>query len=162
MNTIKTPHGYKELVKTFGDLTLFLDSKGVPSNVWNAMMTTVNFPLPIPSAWVEKQLITRCTVHKLIAPIVDSLFKEIHRIGYWNEFDSFGGGYFVRKKRTAGNDWSTHSWGIALDFNVQENLQGMTPTMNPEIVKTFERFGFIWGGRWQKPDGMHFQFCDNY
>ena len=126
-------------------------------------MTAVRFPLPIPSSWNPELMITRCTVHKLIAPIVEKIFKEIHEAGYWNELKDFGGGYFVRKKR--GSDkWSTHSWGIALDFNVQDNMMGMTPTMDAKILEIFERYGWIWGGRWQgkNVDAMHFQFVNGY
>lgn len=107
-------------------------------------------------------MIQRCTVHKLIAPTVEKILKEIHQAGYWNELKTFGGAYHVRKKRTTGNEYSTHSWGIALDFNVQDNLQGMKPNMNPKIVEIFEKHGLVWGGRWKSPDGMHFQFCDGY
>lgn len=28
----------------------------------------------------------------------------------------------------------------------------------PEVVRVFERHGFIWGGRWYHYDTMHFEF----
>ncbi|MFL5797973.1 MAG: M15 family metallopeptidase [Actinomycetota bacterium] len=54
---------------------------------------------------------------------------------------------------------SHHSWGVAIDLNVAENLRGRVPTMDPRVVAAFERWGFTWGGRWIIPDGMHFEFA---
>jgi len=41
---------------------------------------------------------------------------EIKRLG----FDLFGGNHNPRKMR-GGSGWSTHSWGIAIDFNPERN-----------------------------------------
>jgi hypothetical protein len=53
---------------------------------------------------------------------------------------------------------SHHSWGAAIDINVSSNPYGHTPHQDPRIVAIFERWGFTWGGRWLRPDGMHFEF----
>ncbi len=51
-----------------------------------------------------------------------------------------------------------HAWGLAVDFNVRGNEFGNhNPEMDPRIVEIFERWGFVWGGRWSTPDGMHFE-----
>lgn len=52
---------------------------------------------------------------------------------------------------------SMHSWGLAIDINVSTNRLGAAPTMDPRIVQVFDRWGFVWGGRWRRPDGMHFE-----
>jgi hypothetical protein len=57
----------------------------------------------------------------------------------------------------AGTTLSSHAWGIAIDINVQGNHYGATPTMPDEVVETFARHGFVWGGDWLIPDGMHFE-----
>lgn len=59
----------------------------------------------------------------------------------------------------AGTTLSSHAWGIAIDLNVQGNHYGAEPTMPPEVIETFTRHGFVWGGDWLTPDGMHFELA---
>jgi hypothetical protein len=43
--------------------------------------------------------------------------------------------------------------------NVQQgNLFGQTPHQDPRLVDVFERWGFVWGGTFIEPDGMHFEY----
>lgn len=65
---------------------------------------------------------------------------------------------------------SSHSFGTALDLNTElggywrwsgasEGRVGPYRNHFPEaLVATFERFGFIWGGKWHHFDGMHFEY----
>ena len=53
---------------------------------------------------------------------------------------------------------SRHSWGAALDINARSNCLGCKPTMNRQVVRIFEKWGFVWGGRFALPDGMHFEW----
>jgi hypothetical protein len=63
---------------------------------------------------------------------------------------------------------SAHSWGIAIDLNVAHSdywrwqKKGAAPAWRNqiplEIVRVFERHGFIWGGRWHHFDTMHFEY----
>lgn len=75
-----------------------------------------------------------------------------HLIKTWD------GCFNIRKKRGA-QSMSLHSWGLAIDINASWNRMGMKPTMPMELVECFEEAGFEWGGRWTKPDGMHFQLA---
>jgi hypothetical protein len=68
---------------------------------------------------------------------------------------NFAGCYNDRNKRGDSGEKSTHAWGIAIDINV-----GLTQP--PELVAIFEKHGWQWGGRWKKPDSMHFQRCTGY
>ena len=60
--------------------------------------------------------------------------------------------------------FSTHSWGIAFDINVNWNGYGSRPAPSgshgsvAELVSIFANRGFTWGGHWRTPDGMHFQY----
>lgn len=67
---------------------------------------------------------------------------------------------------------SAHSYGIAIDINVSMSdywlwaNQGKSETATiayrnripAEIVRVFEKHGFIWGGRWYHYDTMHFEY----
>ncbi|MDA7848210.1 SH3 domain-containing protein [Sulfurospirillum sp.] len=60
---------------------------------------------------------------------------------------------------------SAHSFGISLDINVKnsnywkwdKNL-AFRNKIPKEIVDIFEKYGFIWGGRWYHYDTMHFEY----
>ena len=53
---------------------------------------------------------------------------------------------------------SHHTWGVALDVNVAANPYGSPANQDPRMVEVFERWGFIWGGIFTAPDGMHFEW----
>ena len=61
---------------------------------------------------------------------------------------------------------SMHAYGAAIDLNLAYSnywlWDGRGGTfknhMPREIVTAFERHGFIWGGRWQHYDTMHFEY----
>jgi peptidoglycan LD-endopeptidase CwlK len=79
------------------------------------------------------------------------------------------GGYAYRV--IAGTDRkSMHSFGIAIDLNLQythywqwekTNTQGFREYKNRipiDIVEIFEKYGFVWGGKWWHFDTMHFEY----
>jgi hypothetical protein len=59
---------------------------------------------------------------------------------------------------------SAHSWGLAVDLNVERSHywrweKGGWKNLYPlAIVEAFEAEGFIWGGRWFHFDTMHFEY----
>ena len=79
--------------------------------------------------------------------------------------------FYWRKVRGA-NRQSAHSYGIAIDINTTYSNYWLWS--NPkrsetdkikyenripvEVVKVFEKYGFIWGGRWYHYDTMHFEY----
>lgn len=79
--------------------------------------------------------------------------------------------FYWRKVRGA-NRQSAHSYGIAIDINTSYSNYWLWSNpkcsetdkiryMNripKEIVKVFEKYGFIWGGRWYHYDTMHFEY----
>lgn len=84
-------------------------------------------------------------------------------------FETPGGGFNWRL--IGGTErLSAHSFGIAVDLNPAlggywrwsgrlEGDAGAFDNRIPEaVVSTFERFGFIWGGKWHHFDGMHFEY----
>ena len=63
---------------------------------------------------------------------------------------------------------SAHAWGAAIDIDSAQsdywrwsgNLRAPVwkNRIPIEIVRIFERHGFIWGGRWYHYDTMHFEY----
>ena len=60
---------------------------------------------------------------------------------------------------------SAHSYGISIDLNVKQSAYwkwdktySYKNKIPKEIVDIFERYGFIWGGRWYHYDTMHFEY----
>ena len=106
---------------------------------------------------------TRC--HRMVVPYVRAALVEVESSGLSAELDradfqAAGGCFNPRFNRGAdpGYSLSRHSWGIAVDFNPSSNRYGDVPTLSPEIVNIFRRWGFSWGGAWSVPDGMHFEW----
>ena len=106
--------------------------------------------------------------------------KELEALG-----PSFGkylvpsGGSYVPRCIAGTTRLSVHSFGIAVDINPQYGgywQYGLPHGMSEEqirqkkislvyknripieIVKVFEKHGFIWGGNWYHFDGMHFEY----
>lgn len=81
-------------------------------------------------------------------------------------------GTFVWRKVRGAQRMSSHSYGIAIDIGVPfsdywqwaygkvaETAQiGYKNKIPLEIVRVFEKHGFVWGGRWYHFDTMHFEY----
>ena len=75
------------------------------------------------------------------------------------------GGTFVWRNIAGTDRLSNHSFGTAIDINTkysdywQWNRNMTYSNRIPfEIVEVFEKYGFIWGGKWYHYDTMHFEF----
>ncbi len=96
-------------------------------------------------------------VHKdLVAPLSAAL-EDVCDAGLASKIKTYHGCYNVRKVRGSATQRSTHTWGLAVDFNAATNGLGMKPTMDPGVVEAFTSRGFVWGGKFRRKDGMHFQ-----
>lgn len=75
------------------------------------------------------------------------------------------GGTFVWRNIAGTNRLSNHSFGTAIDINTKysdywkwnKNVT-YTNRIPIEIVEVFEKYGFIWGGKWYHYDTMHFEY----
>lgn len=133
--------------------------------------------------WIEgwrKSYLTQCEVpeklrhvqgwqkgyfwcHRLAEPFFfKALIKIADKEDLCKYLKTFDGCYCVRKKRGNSNQWSVHSWAIAYDLNADENPMGHEGNMPEDIARIHEELGFVWGGRWQTKDKMHFQLVKGY
>jgi hypothetical protein len=141
---------------------------GKPNVTGEGYLVTIQLPYPMRIAWDTDTSVTRMRCHKLVADNFLAVFNEIHReYGYAKikelGIDLFGGCFNFRKMR-GGNDWSTHSWGIAIDLDPARNqLKETSKTARfarPEykkMIDIFYKHGFISLGRERNFDWMHFQ-----
>lgn len=95
--------------------------------------------------------------NKLMAAPLLQAFKNIVDRKLYGQVKTFDGCFNIRNVR-GGATLSNHSFGLALDINADTNPLGHEPTMSRELVACFTDAGFVWGGTWGRPDGMHFQF----
>lgn len=79
--------------------------------------------------------------------------------------------FYWRNVRGA-NRLSAHSYGMAIDINTSNSdywlwkYPGASETQKiayvnripKEVVEIFEKYGFVWGGRWYHFDTMHFEY----
>lgn len=65
---------------------------------------------------------------------------------------------FAARLTRGSTSLSRHSWGLAVDINVSTNPLGAVPTQDARVVAAFENHGFVWGGRFLRPDGHHFEY----
>ena len=87
-------------------------------------------------------------------------------------------GSFNYRKIAGTNRLSNHSFGIAVDFQLPKHLhkywrwdgctsedkvcpfptQLMNDAKLQQLVRIFEKHGFIWGGKWASYDSVHFEY----
>jgi hypothetical protein len=97
--------------------------------------------------------------HRAILPQLRRALRELVERGLGDAVRSYHGCFVPRYIGSdPANMLSYHSWGIAFDVNLAGNVRGQTPGQPTALVRTLERWGFTWGGRWLVPDGSHFEF----
>lgn len=120
-------------------------------------------------AWLGQQLpFTRINgASEQLKKVAEELQKHPQLRKYLTSASTF----YWRQVRGA-NRQSAHSYGIAIDINItysnywlwSNSNRSETDTLKYEnripleVVKVFEKYGFIWGGRWYHYDTMHFEY----
>lgn len=103
----------------------------------------------------------RC--HKLMIPQLEAALEDLQAQGLGHLIIPAQAGRCYQPRFVAkdpvNHALSKHAWGLAIDLNVNDNPEGSKPTIDPRAVAILEKWGFRWGGRWTKPDGMHFELA---
>ena len=90
----------------------------------------------------------------------------------WKKYITDIGGTFNWRKISGTDRLSAHAYGITIDINTKfsnywqwdcgckdENVGlGYKNKIPVELVRIFEKNGFIWGGKWYHYDTMHFEY----
>lgn len=127
----------------------------------------------VPCPWtlhMDKIVLHQIQIHKMAAESLTRILNYIwEQAGSTQEaieklhYDRYSGSYNYRPIRGS-HAMSMHSYGLAIDFDDQENQQHSQHHLFHDdslIVKAFEAESAVWGGRWggSTVDAMHFQFC---
>jgi hypothetical protein len=141
---------------------------GKPNTTGEGYLVTIQLPYPMRIAWDTDTTVSKMRCHKLVADRFLAVFNELMRVYGYEKIkelgiDLFGGCFNFRKMRQA-NEWSTHSWAIAIDLDparngmntVKAKAQFGKPEYKP-MLEVFKKHGFEWGGDLWGKDCMHFQ-----
>lgn len=130
--------------------------------------TFIQLPYKQKLSWNNRQTISRFSCHEKVH---DSLVRIFDRVlSHYGEeeievlrLDQFGGCLNVRKMR-GGSAWSTHSWGIAVDYDPTHNKlrwgrdrASFAKPAYDEWWKIWEDEGWVGLGREKNYDWMHIQ-----
>jgi hypothetical protein len=130
---------------------------------------TLQMPYPLRIAWKPEDTITRIQCHAKVHDAAKRVFERVLEVYGLAEIqrlrlDMFGGCLNVRKMR-GGNAWSMHSWGIAFDFDPENNQLNHTRASfaREEYKAWFDAWyeqGAIGLGPERNFDWMHTQFAN--
>lgn len=162
MNVPERPSGLDEIVKTFGNVRAYVRPDGTLSPDWERHeLGIANLPAPLPLGWDLEREVSRIRCHQKLVALFEATFFSIHHLGLWPLLKTFDGCFAWRPQRGSSRI-STHAWGISIDINAGSNQLGTAGDMSLQLIRAFEGQGFFWGGRFGRPDPMHFQFADSY
>lgn len=158
------PVGLDQIKRTFGNIHSYISAHGTLKPEWETtFLCRTRLPFAIPLSWDPAKKVRNLYCHKNLKEIFPAVFEAIDEAGLQSKVKTYGGCFNFRSKRM-GSKLSTHSWGIAIDLNPEQNGMGTSGNMPAGIVRIFKEFGFTWGGDWSGSscDPMHFQFCSGY
>ncbi|MBI4261478.1 MAG: M15 family metallopeptidase [Actinobacteria bacterium] len=120
-------------------------------------------------AWVTENIVTETvpllgevTCHRDLLPQLVAALERLEASGAGAEAvgSGYGGCYVPRFiNRDPTRALSYHAWGVAIDVNAAANPYGAEPDQDERLVEAMEAQGFSWGGRWDPPDAMHFEWA---
>lgn len=134
-------------------------------------LVMIELPYPMRIAWDTDVVVNKARCHKAIAINFIFVFQDIlahYGLEKIKELgiDLFGGIYNYRQMR-GGNDWSRHSWGIAIDLDPARNgLKVKKPKAQfskkeyKPMIDIFYKYGFVSYGREKNYDWMHFEIAE--
>lgn len=143
---------------------------GVP-DLKAKFMTLWDVPADLEIGFIPKRIYCN---KDLIDPLC-AAFCELVKTGLVSELKTWDGCFNIRvirgyekkyvqllkagKKEEAMRLMSIHSWALAVDMNAFENQLNTPGKLSKEFTKCFTDNGFDWGGKFKRPDPMHFQLA---
>ena len=103
---------------------------------------------------------------KDVAPILIAFCKEFNELVQpIDEGQRDDWSFAFRMTRGSDKILSNHSSGTAVDLNAIKNPLGKSNTFTKDQTNTIQlllvKYGLAWGGKWKRPDPMHFEIALN-
>ncbi len=122
--------------------------------------------------WLPNTLNKKIKVSKIngISQKIQAISNQLDSLPHLHKYIDNMGGTFNWRKISGTQRLSAHSFGIAIDINVnhsnywkwtkrkQDDIIYYKNKIPLELIEIFEKHGFIWGGRWYHYDSMHFEY----
>lgn len=125
----------------------------------------------VSAPWITREPALRITNVNGVDKALHAVVKELEQMPAMRKYLTTPGGTFNWRMIAGTTRLSAHSFGMAVDINVQySDYWRWSPEFKAgkslvyhnqiplEIVHVFERHGFIWGGKWYHYDTMHFEY----
>ena len=131
---------------------------GKPTEQGTGYLIPISLPYPMKLAWDLNTKVTTIRCHRLVADKLKEVFNELLLVYGLPKIQELGlniyGGCFNFRKMRGGNDYSRHSWGVAIDLDPERNqLKETSKTARfarPEykdMIDIFYKHGFVGLGR---------------
>lgn len=145
------------------DLTTYY---GKPGKV---KLVKVTCPWKLRLDWELSKTTTTISIHEKLGESLGRILQKVYE--HYGEagikkhgLDRYGGSYNCRKKRGSATSWSTHAWGIAIDWFPSKNKlkwrSDKATLADPELDfwwQCWEEEGWVSLGRTEDRDWMHVQ-----
>ncbi|MFW8601361.1 M15 family peptidase [Desulfobacterota bacterium M19] len=134
-----------------------------------AKLVRVQCPWPLRLDWDLKSTVTTIAIHEKLSGSLNNVLRKVYEIYGLegikkNGLNRYGGSFNCRKKRGSKAAWSTHAWGIALDWYPSQNKlkwdSDRASLAHPDLDawwEAWEREGWFSLGRNENRDWMHVQ-----
>lgn len=123
--------------------------------------------IDIDPTFVDRNIVTAAVpvlgnvqCHRAIVDDLRAALEELvdAGIGGWIDPAQYGGCFHARHIGVDRNRLSSHSWGAAIDINVDLSMPGLGPIPPDEMIEILGRHGFRWGGDFTTPDHHHWEW----
>jgi hypothetical protein len=134
-------------------------------------LVTIDIPYPMRLSWDKNIKVSKIQCHNLVADKFKNIFNDLLKEYGYDKLVELGidlyGGCFNFRKMRGGDDYSRHSWGIAIDLDPERNqLKETSKTARfaraeyKPMVAIFYKHGFVSLGKEKNYDWMHFEIKD--
>jgi len=134
-----------------------------------ARLVRVECPWQLRLDWDLRSKTGKISIHHALADSLGEILQKVYET-YQLEgikqlgLDRYGGSFNCRKKRGSRNAWSTHAWGIAIDWYPSRNKlrwdSSRASLAHPDLDEwweIWEQQGWLSLGRREDRDWMHIQ-----